>query len=73
VTAGIAESSEFHDVDRLIHEADLALITTKRKDQSAAIYSLELEAVAATGDDPLGGDVPVGTRPRVVVPATSAA
>ena len=53
VTAGIAEATEFHDVDRIIREADLALITTKRNGQSALIYSPEFEAVAATGDSGL--------------------
>jgi len=50
VTAGIAEATEFHDVDSVIHEAELALITTRRNGQSALIYSPEFEAVAASGD-----------------------
>jgi diguanylate cyclase (GGDEF)-like protein len=53
VTAGIAEATVFHDVDRVIREADLALITTRRIGQSALIYSPEFEAAAATGDTAL--------------------
>jgi diguanylate cyclase (GGDEF)-like protein len=54
VSAGIAEMPAFTDKDRLIHEADLALISTKRRGQAVGIYSPDMEpdaAGAATVED----------------------
>lgn len=51
VTAGISEATAFKAVDSVLHEADLALIATKRRGQSAAIYTPEMEAVAAADVD----------------------
>jgi len=42
VTAGIAEALDARDKDELIREADLALISAKRIDQHAAIYSSDM-------------------------------
>jgi diguanylate cyclase (GGDEF)-like protein/putative nucleotidyltransferase with HDIG domain len=44
VTAGIAEALDAREKDELIREADLALITAKRIDQRAAIYSHDMVA-----------------------------
>ncbi|MDP9294212.1 MAG: diguanylate cyclase, partial [Actinomycetota bacterium] len=50
VTAGVSEATVLRDVDSVIREADLALITSKRNGQCAAIYTPELEAVASVGE-----------------------
>jgi diguanylate cyclase (GGDEF)-like protein/putative nucleotidyltransferase with HDIG domain len=44
VTAGVAEALDARDKDELIREADLALITAKRINQQAAIYSEDMHA-----------------------------
>jgi diguanylate cyclase (GGDEF)-like protein/putative nucleotidyltransferase with HDIG domain len=44
VTAGIAEALDTREKDELIREADLALITAKRINQQAAIYSEDMHA-----------------------------
>jgi diguanylate cyclase (GGDEF)-like protein/putative nucleotidyltransferase with HDIG domain len=44
VTAGIAEALDTRDKDKLIGEADLALITAKQINQQAAIYSEDMHA-----------------------------
>ena len=44
VTAGITEALDTRDKDVLIREADLALITAKRTDQSVAIYVDDMHA-----------------------------
>jgi diguanylate cyclase (GGDEF)-like protein/putative nucleotidyltransferase with HDIG domain len=49
VTAGIAEALQSREKDELIREADVALITAKRLDQHAAIYSADMQ----TGVDPM--------------------
>ena len=49
-SAGISERLEFADKDRLIREADLALIAAKRSGQRAVIYTPELELRAASAD-----------------------
>jgi diguanylate cyclase (GGDEF)-like protein/putative nucleotidyltransferase with HDIG domain len=46
VTAGITEAPDTRDKDGLIREADLALITAKRTDQSVAIYVDDMHAAA---------------------------
>jgi diguanylate cyclase (GGDEF)-like protein len=56
VSAGIAEATGPRDVDSVIREADLALITAKRDAQSAVIYTPELEAVVAAGEADLDVD-----------------
>jgi diguanylate cyclase (GGDEF)-like protein len=58
VTAGIAEATLVCDVDNILREADLALLATKRYNQSAAIYTpeLELEAVVAAGRSDLDAE-----------------
>ena len=43
VSAGIAEALALTDKDTLIHEADLALITTKRSGHAAAIFTPDME------------------------------
>ena len=42
-SAGISEALAFTDKDTLIHQADLALITTKRFGHAAAIYTPDME------------------------------
>jgi diguanylate cyclase (GGDEF)-like protein len=49
-SAGISEALVFTDKDKLIREADLALIATKRSGQCVAIYTPELEPRIATAD-----------------------
>src|SRR5262249_20876623 len=54
VTAGIAQALGARDKDELIREADLALITAKRTNQQASIYSDDMCAevdVAAAEDE----------------------
>jgi diguanylate cyclase (GGDEF)-like protein/putative nucleotidyltransferase with HDIG domain len=43
VSAGIAEALTFTTKDRIVREADLALITTKRDGQVVGIYSTDME------------------------------
>jgi diguanylate cyclase (GGDEF)-like protein len=50
VTAGIAEAGA-DDIDRIIREADLALIAGKRNHQAINLYSPELENTITAPDD----------------------
>ncbi len=47
-SAGISEALVFTEKDTLIHEADLALIATKRSGHAAAIYTPEMEPNIST-------------------------
>ena len=54
VSAGVADALDFTDKDRLIREADLAMITAKRDGRAVCIFATDMErepGTAATEED----------------------